>query len=125
MSYGREVFSSFVPSSARSRLDAGGPDTARLALLSGALVARHKPGAIVDIGFPGVLNGAALAGALRAARQADAIVCVSVPAPARAESPQAPSKIVDAILAAAVAARFDRPLVIAARAQPLSSGASL
>jgi hypothetical protein len=114
--YGRELFASFVPGSARARL---APSSA-IALVSGALVARHNPGTVVEVSFP-LLHNAALTGVLRAARHADAIVCVSVPAKAREESPAAPARIVDEILACANAALYDRPLVIAARAGSAAS----
>ena len=118
--YGREVFSTFVPSSASAKL-AG----RRTALLSGALLARHGNalhGPMVEVGWRG---RAPLAGVLRAVRHADAACAVGVPAELRAQSPKASAGIVDEILAAADTALYDRPLVIVARAQPLPSGASI
>jgi hypothetical protein len=123
--YGRELFSTFVPPSARARLDARTAGKKDTALLSGALVARHAgalAGVVVEVTWAG---RAALAGTLRAARHEDAIVAVSVPAFARSAEPQAPRAIVDDILRAADAALFDRPLVIVARAMPLAPGASV
>ncbi len=117
--YGRELFSTFVPSSARARLDARG---SRAALVSGALLARHRPGVVVEATWAG---RAALTGVLRAARHADAVVAVSVPSATRSVSPSAPAHIVDEILSAVDAALYDRPLVIVARAQPLPPGASV
>jgi len=117
--YGRELFSTFVPSSARARLEQRG---SHAALLSGALLARHRAGVVVEVGFCG---RAALAGALRAARHADAIVAVSVPWALREKSPQAPAQLIDEILAATADAHSDRPIVVVARAQPLPPGASV
>lgn len=125
--YGRELFSSFVPPSARARLDAR-PNARKgtaLALLSGALVARHGAalaGPVVELTWPG---RAALTGFLRAARHEDLVVAVGVPAFARNAGPQAPRAIVDEIMNAADSALFDRPLVVVARAMPLSPGASV
>ncbi len=121
--YGRELFSTFVPPSARARLDARTRKDA--ALLSGALVARHSAslaGAVVEVTWGG---RAALTGVLRAARHEDVIVAVGVPAFARTAEPQAPRAIVDEILNAADAALFDRPLIVVARAIPLAPGASV
>src|SRR5689334_12201304 len=109
--YGRELFSTFIPSSAKARLAearSGAP------LLSGALLARHKPGVVVEVAFPG---RAALADALRAAKHADAVVAVSVPWEQRSQSPQAPLQIMREIMAAADSAHYDRALVVVARAQ--------
>lgn len=121
--YGRELFATFVPPSARARLDARVHKD--VALLSNALVARHSAalaGPIVEVTWAG---RAALAGVLRAARHEDLIVAVGVPAYARTAGPQAPRTIVDEIMSAADAALFDRPLVIVARAMPLAAGTSL
>lgn len=121
--YGRELFESFVPSSARARV-AARPGAAK-ALLSGALVARNAPslaGPVIEVTWPG---RAALSGILRAARHDDLVVAVSVPAAVRAGGPQASRAVVDEILAAADVALFDRPLILVARAMPLAKGASV
>ena len=122
--YGRELFSTFVPSSARARLDAR-PSSAGRALLSGALVARHAGalgGPIIEVTWSG---RAALTGVLRAARHADLIVAVGVPALVRTAGPHAPRVVIDEILGAVDAALFDRPFITVARAMPLPHGASV
>lgn len=123
--YGRELFSTFVPSSARARLDGRPRSSSERVLLSGALVARHAAalgGPIVEVTWAG---RAALTGVLRAARHADLIVAVGVPALVRTSGPHASRVVVDEILGAADQALFDRPLITVARALPLPHGASV
>lgn len=140
--YGRELFSTFTPSSARGRIEARAARGGRATpLLSGALVARHREalgGPVVEVGWPKLaadaaasiapmptMAGAFLTGVFRAVRHADAVVAVSVPFDARGRSPGAPRQIVDDVLAAADAALLDRPLILVARAAPLPPGASV
>lgn len=134
--YGRELFSTFVPSSARGRMMESVARGGRpVALLSGALVARHAGalrGPVLEVGWPrfpadvdGTMARALLTGVLRAVRYADAIVAVSVPPEVRAASPAAPRAVVSTVLEAAELARFDRPVVMVARAAPLPPGAAV
>src|SRR5687768_18024384 len=101
--YGRELFATFVPASARARVaQAGRP----AALLSGALLARHGAalqGNVVEVTWSG---RAVLAGVLRAVRHVDGIVAVSVPALVRSSSPKASRAAVGEILAAADTALY-------------------
>ncbi len=108
------TFARFVPGSARSVVDEGGP-----ALLSGQLLARHAARIEAPVLELTATRASALVGFLRACKHEDAIAVVAVAGDVRQRSPRAPALCRDGVLAAAHAAGFEGPLVLVARASPV------
>ncbi len=107
-------WSSFVPSAAR--IATADVDDAP-ALISTALVSRHAQAIDAPIIEVTALRASVLVGVFRALKQADAIGAVAVPQSVRSRSPQAGQLALRGVVAAAVAARHDCPIVVVARAR--------
>lgn len=104
---GASLFLEFVPAPTRRSLG----DDLEVPLVSSALIAEHAPsltGPCLEVTWPGT---AALGGVLRAVRHKDGVMAVRLPE-VLSEDPRARGHAVQAVVAVAEDAAFDRPLVI-------------